>query len=788
MVPSASFPSVVIHGREIPLDVIELLRENAPAWSLRQSARELCARLDWRGPGGKLQVCLGAQVIRKLEGRGVLERPVRTRGHLGNCGRFARASTAENGSSAIEMSLESLGRVELHLVGSRFSQSYRIWRDLLQTHHYLGSGPLCGSQLRYLISSSQGWLGAIALSAAARCVAGRDRWIGWSQEARRENLYQVVNNSRFLILSHVRVPNLASHILGQLATRVAQDWQERHGYRPVLLETFVDQDRYRGVCYSAANWQCVGLTGGRGRQDRGHEQALSRKTLWMYALCPDFRERLCLLPERRRLPSRPQTARPPLPPAQTWTEEEFGRSDLGDARLEERLRIVSADFFARPSMSLPQACGSRARTKAAYRLLDHPRVNLQSVLQSHYDATARRAATQPVILAVQDTTWLNYSAHPATELLGPICDKEGVIGMLVHDTMAYNVEGTPLGLIDVQCWTRDPDDKGRREHRYELEVGQKESAKWLVSYRAAARLQEQCPRAMVVSLGDREADLYELFVEAAARPCGPRILVRAQQERVVQKDGQPSESVMLWNHVDQLPGAGTLTLGLPRRQSRPARSADLTIRFAEVRLKPPKRKPGLGTVRLWAIVAREEAPPPGVEAVEWRLVTDIPVENFEQAVEKLRWYALRFQIEVYHRTLKSGCKVEDRQLGNAQRLESCLAIDMVVAWRITHLTKLGREVPQMPCTVFFEEAQWKALVSFATRNPAPPPEPPTLREAVRMLAMHLGGFLGRKSDGEPGAETIWRGLQRLDDITGMYALLHGQDWMPPAARELLDSS
>jgi hypothetical protein len=336
--------------------------------------------------------------------------------------------SAPSPSPTIELRLENLEQLELILVGSRFSQSYRIWRDLLQSHHYLGSGPLCGPQLRYLISSSQGWLGAIALSASARCVAGRDHWIGWSPEARRENLYQVVNNSRFLILPHVRVPNLASHVLAQLATQVAEDWQERHGYRPVLLETFVDQQRYRGVCYAAANWQCIALTAGRGRQDRDHAAALSRKALWVYPLCQDFREQLCTLPEKRRLAPRPQKALPPPQPAPTGIQEEFAQCDLGDARLEERLRIVSADFFARPAMSLPQACGNRAKTKAAYRLLDHPRVNLHSVLQSHYEATARRSRSHPVILAVQDTTDLNYSAHPATELLGPICDKEGVIG------------------------------------------------------------------------------------------------------------------------------------------------------------------------------------------------------------------------------------------------------------------------------------------------------------------------------------------------------------------------
>ena len=164
------------------------------------------------------------------------------------------------------------------------------------------------------------------------------------------------------------------------------------------------------------------------------------------------------------------------------------------------------------------------------------------------------------------------------------------------------------------------------------------------------------------------------------------------------------------------------------------------------------------------------------------------MKSLTQALEVIGWYTQRFQIEVFHRTLKSGCKIEERQLGNAERIEACLAIDMVVAWRIVHLTKLGREVPEVPCTVFFEEAQWKALVVFVTRNARAALSPPTLRDAIRMMAMNLGGFLGRKGDGEPGTETIWKGLQRLDDITEMWVVMaEGGSWPSPTQRELNSS-
>ena len=179
-------------------------------------------------------------------------------------------------------------------------------------------------------------------------------------------------------------------------------------------------------------------------------------------------------------------------------------------------------------------------------------------------------------------------------------------------------------------------------------------------------------------------------------------------------------------------------------------------------MTPPKGK-NLGGVSAWAVYAREVEPPPEVESpLDWMLLTTVEVADFAQATERLRWYTRRWGIEVYHRVLKSGCRIEDRQLTSAERLESCLAIDLVVAWRIFWLVKQGRETPDVPCDVFLEEDEWTALYASVRAEP-PPPTPPPLRAAVRMIAS-LGGFLGRKRDGEPGTTTLWRGLVRLDNI------------------------
>jgi hypothetical protein len=266
-------------------------------------------------------------------------------------------------------------------------------------------------------------------------------------------------------------------------------------------------------------------------------------------------------------------------------------------------------------------------------------------------------------------------------------------------------------------------------------------------------------------LGDCEADIFELFELALRDPHGPRLLVRAFQNRAL-----IGEQGHLWEALSQTEVRGVQPVAVPRKGQRPARVAHMAVRFARVRLQPPGDKRQLKGLSVWAILTQEEDAPEGVEPLEWMLLSTLEVGSFEQAVEKIAWYTQRWGIEVYHRVLKSGCKIEERQLGAADRIEACLAVDMIVGWRIFHLAKLGRETPDVPCTVYFEEAQWKALLAYVTRNPIPPPQPPSLREALRMTA-GLGGFLGRKCDKEPGTKSLWIGLQRLDDLTGMWLFM-----------------
>lgn len=772
---------MLVCGQEFTSEVlrrIELSMVAEPDLSRRALSRRVCQWLDWRDELGRLKQMSCRVALRKLERDEALVLPSAKRWGGGVSRHAARDTvpTAQMAQGPIcaapeHLRLKDLGRIDLVLVESPHSTVHRQWRALLDRWHYLGSGRACGAQLRYLVHSEhRGVVGALGFSAPAWRLGARDRHIGWSEAARRANLARVVCNSRFLLVPELKVEHLASHVLGLCARRLATDWLDRYGVSPVLLETFVERARFSGTSYRAANWVHVGSTAGRGRQDRAHASGVPVKEVYLYALAPHWREQLQVCPRPQAESRLPEVAQAPG----DWAQTEFGRAWLGDARLQERLQALARDFYARPQAQIPQACGTRAKAKAAYRFFDHERTTMDAILGSHYEATAERVRAHPVVLAVQDSTSLNYDAQPAIQNLGPIGSRaDAWFGLMVHDTMAFTPQGLALGLLDVQCWARDAQDFGKKQRRRDVPFEHKESYKWLKSVRAAAQLQRRCANTTVVSVGDREADIFELFDAVRGLADAPKLLIRAEQNRSLL-----DEQAKLWEHMQSVPGAGTLQVQLPRQQQRAARTATLSVSYARVSLMPPARMGKLAPVSVCAVLAQEHEVPAGAKPICWLLLTTCAVESFEQATEKLRWYTERWGIEVYHRTLKSGCRIETRQLGSADRIESCLAIDMVVAWRILHLTKLGRAHPDVPCTIYFEEAQWKALVSFVNGSLTLPPQAPTLREATRMVA-GLGGFLGRKSDGEPGTQTLWLGLQRLDDITYAFRIFSKQFGQPP---------
>lgn len=460
--------------------------------------------------------------------------------------------------------------------------------------------------------------------------------------------------------------------------------------------------------------------------------------------------------------------RPCRDPDPVWAFNEFANADFNDRRLTRRLQLIAHHFVQQPLASIPQACGNWANSKAAYRFCSNEKISFDAILAAHASCSLERVASSqsPVILCPQDTTTLNYIAHPATQGLGHVNTKPGhSLGMLLHSTLALSPQGDMFGVLHAHCWARPQGKKSRRaaRRREKKKIHEKETFRWLEGFRHVELLAQSHPHQQWVSVSDREGDIYEVLREATAPGHRAGLLVRARHDRSLLGPGRKS----LFKHLRQLPQAGTHTVRVPRHKDQPAREVTLSVRFAAVSFPAPRHHAKQSPLSLWAVWAQEIDPPSGQKPIGWCLLTTVPVTTLAEAVERIAWYVKRWPIEEFHRVLKSGCQVEARQLTTRARLQRSLAIDMVVAWRIMDLSKAARLQPDAPADRWLSTAEWQALHCYVHRTAVAPEQPPTIGQAVQWIAQ-LGGFLARKSDGRPGPTTLWRGLQRLNDIVGSW--------------------
>lgn len=450
--------------------------------------------------------------------------------------------------------------------------------------------------------------------------------------------------------------------------------------------------------------------------------------------------------------------------ATNWAVNEFAEADLGDLRRTQRLVHLAHALAQNPSASLPEACGSPAMLKGAYRFFENDDIVPDDIVHSHIDATYHRLDQVPLVLAVQDTTEVDWSSLRGAKGLGPL-GNSACRGLFVHSTLAFTPDRVPLGLLAQLVWARDPTDIGKSARRKKRPIQEKESQKWLHSLDAVLTARDSCPGTTLVSVGDREADVYDVL--AAERPAGVELLIRASWDRCV---SAPQRYV--WASVEAQPVASEIGIQVPRRGPQLAREATLSLRYCPLTLSPPRHRKaeGLPAVTLWAILVREVDTPDEVEPIEWLLWTTVEVKTAEDAIERVNWYSCRWGIEIWHRILKSGCRIEARQFETAERLRRCLSVYSVVAWRILYATMLARAVPEAPCSVLLEPDEWQALYCAIHRVSQPPVEPPSLSQAVAWIAQ-LGGFVGRRRRDRPGSEVLWRGFHHLSDLTSMYRIM-----------------
>jgi Transposase DNA-binding/Transposase Tn5 dimerisation domain len=453
-----------------------------------------------------------------------------------------------------------------------------------------------------------------------------------------------------------------------------------------------------------------------------------------------------------------------------WIDSEFAGSKFKDERLGKRFRAMLSQLSSSPGQSIPAVCQDWANTKAAYRFLDNARVGEGDILAGHFCSTRERfAATVATALVLHDTTEFSYfrdnisavgqlhKAHVGNDRRGHARHRV-ICGILMHSSLVVTTEGLPLGLAAIKFWTRAKF-KGtnalkKRINPTRVPIEEKESIRWLENLQQSTALLAEPQRC--VHIGDRESDIYELFCKAQEE--GTHFVLRTCADRRV---GDGTHTVATEMKEVSCKGLHRIEV----QDSKGNRSeAILELKYRRVRMLPPEGKKKLyPEITVTVLHAKERGMPKGRAKIDWKLITNLPVQSRSAAIEKLNWYAMRWKIEVFHKILKSGCKAEESRLRTAARLVNLLATFCILSWRIFWLTMISRSVPNAPPTLAFTPLEIRLLDQLLNSEAKPKSPKQSLTSYITRLA-RLGGYLARASDPPPGNKVVWRGMARLTDI------------------------
>lgn len=680
-------------------------------------ARSICEALGLRDAQGKWRIAGTVKALRVLEARGYWRLPKGQNPNV-KAGRWRprRLGRAVVRPLNVPARAEQVQGLKLVEVRREDDEWFRTWNELIETEHPLHDGRMVGRQLRYLIGSEHGWLGAVGFGSCALRLADRDEWIGWDEPKRRQFQDRVLDMRRFLIRPSVRCENLASRVLRLVSERVGADFERRYGFEPWLLESFVNTEAYEGTCYQAANWMCVGESIGRGRNGP-IEPTVPRKDIYVYELNRRWRQDMGIVPKSERIA--PLSLDASLGQAQ-WVAAEFGAAELGHEDATKRLVRIAQAKAHNPSAPYTECfAGDRHELKAYYRFINkkHERMNPTGILSGHRLETIRRIKGQRRVLAVQDTTDLDFSERLHCNDLGDIGKNQtGAVshGLKMHSLLPLNEAGLPLGVLSTDIYASHFDE----EKAPDRPIEEKESYRWLRTIDELAEVSEWAPETELIAVGDRESDLFELFDYRRRKARHIHLLVRARYDRCL--EGEPRK---LFAHLENRPVMGGATIAVPRQREKkgkpsqpgrislPTRQAQVQLRWERVTICAPKtfHTRHLQPVDLWAVMLTEVDPPEGATPLRWVLLTTVPIESRKQALRSLRWYTRRWRIEEWHRVLKSGCRIEAHQHHSAAKLACAIAIDTVMAWRVMLLILLGREEPDLRCDLIFDPWECRLL-------------------------------------------------------------------------------
>jgi len=343
----------------------------------------------------------------------------------------------------------------------------------------------------------------------------------------------------------------------------------------------------------------------------------------------------------------------------------------------------------------------------------------------HIEATKQRMKGHNVVLLLQDTTQLNYSTQLEKKDIGPLKNKHHR-GILLHPTIAVTPERLCLGVIDDYHWHRDQLQNLTKKERNRLNlkkpITEKESYRWLLAYTKANELAKQVPATTIISVADRECDIYDLYHEAShdAEGVFAHWVIRAFKNRpLLNKKSGNKQKNNLWDAVRKETVTNYIQFTLPKRANEPSRKVKQALRAKRVLLKPPAFRKGITqyeAVEVNVVLASEVYPPKGKQPIEWLLITSLPIKTPSNLEDILQYYLCRWQIEVFFRVLKSGCRFEKLQLTTGARLDACLAMYLIIAWRVLFISRFDRVQSNSSCELIFEKDEWKTL--FRESRPA----------------------------------------------------------------------
>jgi hypothetical protein len=452
-----------------------------------------------------------------------------------------------------------------------------------------------------------------------------------------------------------------------------------------------------------------------------------------------------------------------------WVNLELATIDLGDKRLDKRAKTMLSKFSYAPGKTIPQTFEVWGEIKACYRFFENKHTSPEKVLAPHFKKTSERIREYPVVLLANDTSDIDYTSKAAMKNKQRLSNKRE--GFWIHPMIAITQERLNLGMVDLNLFSRD--EKSREEngtHRDELTIEEKESYRWLQSYQKACQVAVDCPKTQIVYMSDREGDIGELIENAIeAKKNGPSadIIIRSQHDRKLDEKDPESTKYRQYKKLRKTlaskPSKGEIRFSISTSHERKGREVIQSIKAESMTFRIEKKGMPLRKITINVVMAIEENPPEGEEPLIWTFLTTLNIDSQEDILKVIKYYLCRWEIELFFKVLKSGCKIEERQLEATEKMSVLISLFCIVSWRIMYTMMLGRLCPEISCADIFSDAEWKSVYKVLHKNSELPDKAPSLKEFILMVAA-LGGYVGGKKAPPPGIKIMWRGMSRMVDF------------------------